>query len=52
MEASSHEFDQFVPFTVFEELHQFGSGDVVEALNLKKLNRKQQMLTRRKKLFN
>ena len=47
MEASSYELDQFIPFENFEVLDKYDPSDPVEALNLKKLNRKQQMLQRR-----
>ena len=50
MEASDY-IDKFVPFSNFEELDQYNSNDVVEALNVKKLNRKQQMMDRRQKLL-
>ena len=44
MEASSFEFDKFIAFQNFEVLDKYDDSNPVDALNLKKLNRKQQML--------
>lgn len=44
MEASSFEFDKFIAFQNFEVLDKYDDSNPVDALNLKKLTRKQQML--------